>query len=115
MAMQEIPLPRGGKNYNFTIDLNGDEYDLDIKWNVRASAFYMDVYDSDGTAIILGKRMEPEVFLLDTVQGTDRPFGELVLVDDGRVRASPTPETISEQHKLVFIDPVSLVEDVVLT
>lgn len=40
--------------YEFSLDIDGVSYTFDVRWNGRASAWYVDVLLSDGTAVARG-------------------------------------------------------------
>lgn len=104
MAHFEIPVPINFRNFRFVIDMDGEEFQMDVKWNIRDEAFYLNFYDVSGQAIVLGKRMTANELLLNHIRSEDRPLGEVIVFDEGEVPSQPAPGTLGVEHKLIYID-----------
>lgn len=57
MAESELPIDATEKNYSVSTTLDGDVYTFAVRWNGRASAWFFDLYDVDGSIIIAGVRI----------------------------------------------------------
>ena len=53
----EIPLKASIGYYRLGTSIGGTHYLLDVRWNVSAAAWYVDFFEADETAIILGVKI----------------------------------------------------------
>ena len=91
-------------SFTQTIELDGSLYILVTKWNARAEAFYLDIYNSVKTLIIAGIKLVPNYdLLLQYEYLTTLPPGKLFVVDiqegDGRIEF----DTLGARFKLVYV------------
>lgn len=52
--MISIPLQPSLPEFDEQVSLDGANYTLSLRWNVRASAWFMDVYDDQETTLLAG-------------------------------------------------------------
>lgn len=58
-----LPFIPSDPNYQFQCSLDDQTYTFDVRWNNRDQAWYFDMLDSDGKAIILGVKIVLGTFL----------------------------------------------------
>jgi len=58
-----IPLVPSVPFYRIGVTLNDTRYLMDVRWNVRDSAWYMDLYESDETPIAYGLKLVIGVYI----------------------------------------------------
>ena len=85
----------------FSVDLGGDAFRLDIRYNDRDERYYLSVYDEDDVPVALSVKMVLDLPLLLRFTGTTRPKGELMLVDKGG--GQPTLGVLGDGVDLVFV------------
>jgi len=49
-----LPFIPSDGNYRFTTALAEVQFTFDVRWNVREGAWYFDMYDADGVAMVSG-------------------------------------------------------------
>lgn len=103
MAQFTIPL-ENNRNFSFLVKLDGPQFLIRMRWNVRDEAFYMDILDDQNDPVILGKRLSRNVAALGSVTRENRPQGSLVFVENGNKVTEATPETLGISHELVYVD-----------
>jgi hypothetical protein len=65
------------------VDLAGVAWNYRLHWNDRAERWQLDVWTTDGTKAIYGKRLVPNYPLLWAHTGRRPEGGDLVLIDTG--------------------------------
>ncbi len=87
------------------IDLGGESWNYRLRWNDRAERWTIDVYSSDGTKAIYGKRLVPN-YLLNWAHTGRRPEGGvMMLLDTGDPEADEacTFDGLGNRWKLVWL------------
>lgn len=83
-------------------DLDGQTFRLVLTWRERQGLWYLDLYTSGGTALLLGAALQPGSPLLLRRQGPEWPGGSLMLHDvDGSGEAC-TLSGLGTTHELVY-------------
>jgi hypothetical protein len=67
--------------YSFTVDLDGDLYQIGLRWNERDSAWYMSLADNAGEAIATGLRVVTGWDMLRRITDARRPPGAIIAID----------------------------------
>jgi len=52
-----LPFIQSDTNYRLVVPLSGVPYLIDVYWNDRDSAWYMDLYEADETVILTGIKL----------------------------------------------------------
>jgi hypothetical protein len=86
----------------FSIELAGDVFTLDIRYNDRDQRYYLSVLDEDDAIIASSVKIVRDTLLLETVIDSRRPKGEFLAVDTG-ARAEPTLGTLGNGVDLIFV------------
>lgn len=75
----EIPITVGDDYaIRFTIDLEGTTIGLRFRWHDRASGWFLGVYDADGNAIQVGRRINAGTSLFVDRFNPSLPGGQLI-------------------------------------
>lgn len=74
--MKTIPLSAGLANFSFTTRLNDTQLKFTFRWLTRYGYFSVDIFNSDGSALTLGRVLHVGVNLLD---GLNTQIGNIVL------------------------------------
>lgn len=87
------------------IDLGGVSWNYRLVWNDRAERWTMDIYDSDGTKRVNGKRMVPNYPLFWAQTGRRPEGGYLMLLDTGDPtgREQCTYDGLGHRWQLVWL------------
>ena len=110
MAIEEIPIENAAEgNLNFTVDLDGVEYELYFKYNRRDGRWYLDIIALDGTSIRQGIKITANTLLIRYCMDEGRPLGELFCVDTRNSPTDPSLEDLGINASLMYIEQSSLV------
>jgi hypothetical protein len=97
------------------VDLGGVSWNYRLYWNDRAERWHIDVYTSDGTKAIYGKRLVPNYPLFWANTGRNPEGGYLMLLDTGDPNATEqcTYEGLGNQWKFCWLvdDGIAVAED----
>ncbi len=87
------------------LDLGGVSWTYRLLWNDRAERYTIDVYNSDGTKAIYGKRLVPNYPLFWASTGRKPEGGYLMLYDTGdpQAREQCTYEGLGYRWQLVWL------------
>jgi hypothetical protein len=88
-------------NYLYTIDLDGKEYQLDFRYDVFRSSWYLSISKTDGTLLLSGVRLVPWIDLLSQYTKEDLPLGQLYLMPSS-YSYPMSPDTTLENLSTVF-------------
>lgn len=55
----QLPILFDYPEHRYTIALDGVQYDLRLIYRERTASWYLDLWDPDGNALLLGKRLTP--------------------------------------------------------
>lgn len=78
---EQLPLAPSIPNYRVGTVLGGTQYLIDVRWNARDGAWYMDVLAEDETPIALGIKIVLGAFLGGHVTDPSFPDGLLLASD----------------------------------
>lgn len=67
--------------YSETVDLDGENFLLVFKWNVRDESWYLSMYQEDETPVAVGMRLVVGWNPIRRLIGTDAPLGALYVHD----------------------------------
>lgn len=81
MAIRMMPFTNGEKVYRFRVDLEGEFFRFNVKFNQREGFWYFDMLDDEGTRIISGKKIVIGFPLLRWLASRNRPLGEMFAYD----------------------------------
>ncbi len=104
MAVYELPLRADLTHYDFETTLDGVAYVLELRWNVRDEAWYLDVRLADGTDVVVGVKVVLEWPLGTRSRHASRPPGQLVAFDTSGVRDEPKIDDLGSRVKLLYFD-----------
>lgn len=106
----DIPLSEGAPlpNFDFQTSLDGANYTLQIRWNVRWASWYLDVLDEQAQVVqIAGLRLCANWPLAAYNTGRSPP-GSFVLVDSAGEGADPDISSLGVRHKLLYYTAAEL-------
>lgn len=87
---------------SFTIELVGDVFRLDFRYNDRDQRYYLSIFDEDNSPIVLSVKVLLGFPLIARVTDPRRPKGDFIAVDVGAA-AEPTIGTLGAGVDLVFV------------
>ena len=91
--MPELISTEDSPYWNQQVDLEDTTYTFTFRWNDRESAWYFDIDEQDGSAIVRGQKILPFVDLLTRWADSRLPTGKL-LVDAVDSNERPTRESL---------------------
>lgn len=115
MSSLEIPLTPSIGSYRFGTVIETVAYIFDVRWNVRAQAWYMDIREADETPIILGVRLVLGVYLGRRSNHDLFKNGVLIAVDLGIHGRDAGFDDLGVRVVLKYIpvlDLIQLIQDV---
>ena len=104
MAIFQIPVQVGVRDQEFQVDLEGRLYTLRLAWNIRAEAWFLSLSDSDGVAILSGKKVVVDWDLLRTLADERRPPGRLAAMDLEGLGTAPGLDDLGERVVLTYLE-----------
>lgn len=107
MALR-IPLDGDDPHFTLEVDLDGADFQVQLDWNERDSAWYFTLRDSEGEDIVGSQRVASGWPMLRRVVDSRRPAGELVLVDIEGEGAEPTMGTLGVSCVLMYYEASEL-------
>lgn len=88
--------------------LSGQTYQCTFRWRSRVSAWFMDLADAAGNAIVLGRRVSSGGFPLAGCVATARPPGAIVVVDSDGANVDPGETDLGARVQVVYMTPDEL-------
>lgn len=82
MAFEVIPW-RDFSDFSQTVRLSGELYTLRARWNTVNEFWTLDIYDRNGTALLLGQKIVFNTDILARYQDPRLPPGKIFAVDAG--------------------------------
>lgn len=112
MAVLRIPTSPGVPHYRQQTELDSAVYTFDFDWNAREGAWYLSIADIDGVPIRSGLRLVPNWPLLRNLRHTQRPPGELIVLDQRG--AGITLDNLGVDVWLDYFDAAAMAEGAAL-
>jgi hypothetical protein len=81
MAVLVMPTAPANNAYTFRVSLEGVNYGFRFYWNTREGAWYFDLNDDAGEAIVSGQKLTADWPWLQNVVDRRAPPGDLVALD----------------------------------
>lgn len=89
-----IPLRGDLPFFDLGAELDGVTYTLQVRWNPRAAAFFLTVYDEPGENVLLGDARMVADYPLYSHRVDRQPPGALVVVDTSGAGEDPSAEVL---------------------
>jgi hypothetical protein len=86
------------------VDLDGTVFRLVLTWRERPACWYLDLYDSDGVALLMGQALRPGTAVLNRRSGAPWPAGQLMLIDQSGGNLPATMDGLGSSHALYYAD-----------
>ena len=98
--------------YQYTVDLAEVEYTYRLTYRERQDGWYLDLYDSDGEPLLLGRRLALGALPLKRRVVAGMPDGLFLLIDRSGSDTDPTYEDLGYRVRLAWIpsDDLSAVD-----
>ncbi len=106
--MQQLPLIPTTQHYRVGTTLDGESFVLDIRWNGRDEAWYMDVLTEDETPIRHGIKIVMGGVLGGRVTDPRRPAGLLLAVDPTGSLVDATLDDLGTRVGVYFVPSAEL-------
>lgn len=100
---QQLPMTSAFPSYRFGTSLNGEQYTIDVRWNGRDEAWYMDVLTEEGTPIRRGIKLVLGALLGGRCIDPGFPDGVLIAADLARLGRDATVEDLGERVAVYFV------------
>lgn len=109
MALFDLPLVAGSPSYRFGMVLQDASYLIDVRWNSREQAFYMDWYTESEAPVVLGIKVVLGTFL--GRRSDQAPFkdGVLVAVDTSGAEREATLDDLGTRVIVRYIPVEDLI------
>lgn len=108
MAIHYIPIQQGEPNYRIGIAIQGVAYLMDVRWNVRDAAWYLDLYDQNEKPIRTGLKCMLGTYLGRTCNQSPFTDGVFRVCDTSGVGRDATFDDFGGRVQLVFIPTLDL-------
>lgn len=102
MAVVTIPVTNDPESW-VAVKLDGVNYTLRLRWNVRSGAWFMDILDAEDNFLAAGRKLVVE-WALNLLRDTDPnlPQGMLFCRDTTGQKADPTLESLGTTVLLLY-------------
>ena len=101
----QLPLIPSEPNYRTGVTLDGEQFILDMRWNTRDDAWYMDLYEGDETPIRLGMKVVLGALIGIRSINPNQPKGVMMASDLSGVGADATLDDLGVRvHVYFFTD-----------
>lgn len=104
MAMVEIPIDAGLYAFSQEVQLDGAQYSIAFRWNVRAQAWYWSLYDNNGAAIVQGRRFVVDWPLLRNVSLINAPPGQFYAFNTTNPGVDPGLKNLGKDIRLLYAE-----------
>lgn len=98
----------GTPDYRFRSELDGVTYTLELHWNARLEAWFLDVGDVDGNVLKHGIRVVVGWPLLFRAVDEDLPPGDLMAIDTSGQDAEAALNDLGGRVQLVYVEAADL-------
>ena len=106
MVDRYIPLPLyEDADYNYSVNLQGESYILDFKYNERAKLYFMSLYTADNIPLVLGEALVP-TFPIMKDYALNTLTGFFWMEEKANIVSEPYklyPDKINQYYNLYFI------------
>lgn len=99
---ESLPLFPSEPNYRVSVVLAGTLYVLDVRWNGRDEAWYLDVSTEDGNPIRTGIKVVLGALLGGRVVSDDFPLGVFQAVDTTNAGAEAGFDDLGDRVQIYF-------------
>lgn len=88
--------------------LSGQDFILTFAWNPREGAWYLDIADQDGVAIVLSRKVVVDFPLVTRCTDPRRPAGVLMAIDTTNMGRDPQLDDFGTRVHLIYSEPADL-------
>ena len=103
-----MPVQPGVPAQEFRISLDGQLFRIAITWNERDAAWYLDLFDADGTLLLAGRKLVLGQALLARFRDARLPPGELLVLDTTSRDLEPGQQDLGGRVPLFYVEAASL-------
>lgn len=100
---QQLPLTSEFPNYRFGTSLDGVQYTMDVRWNTRDEAWYLDVLAEDGTPIRRGIKVVLGSLLGGRCIDPGFPDGVMIVADLARLGRDASIADLGDRVTVFFV------------
>lgn len=100
---QQLPLTSAFPIYRFGTSLDGEQFTIDVRWNGRDEAWYLDILSEDGTAIRRGIKLVLGALLGGRVVDPHFPDGVLIVADLARLGRDAAVDDLGDRVAVYFV------------
>lgn len=79
--MVQLPISQEGPHFRFSTELDDTTFGFEFRWNARDSAWYMSIFDGNGTELASGIKVVLNAALPANYTAAGMPGKALVAVD----------------------------------
>lgn len=103
-----IPTSTDLTHYDMQVVLDGTTYTLELRWNTRASAWFMHIFTEAGDPIVCGVRVVVDQPLGARTRDARRPSGFMFAVDTSGKHVDPTIDDLGERVQIIYLTAAEL-------
>lgn len=101
-----MPVVQEGPHFTFACELEGVSYTFTFRWNDRDSAWFMEIGDGAGLALISGLRIVINILLLKALRGGvsgDLPPGDFIAIDTTGREEDAAFEDLGRRVQILYV------------
>ena len=108
MATLVIPTDSEFDSFDFSVDLDGVTYTIDMSFNRRANLWMTSLWDSERDNLILGQIPALSgISLFYNYANAEIPPGEMLFIDETGQGRNPDRDNLGTDIKMIYIEALS--------
>ena len=104
MSVFLLPTRSDLPHFDFFTELDGTKYGLEFKWNEREESWYMSILDSEGTAILSGRKVVVNWPLFSRFAVAGLPPGNIIALDTAGTETNPGLTDLGDRVQIYYFD-----------
>ena len=102
MALKRIPVRNDLPAYSMRIELSGEIFALNFRYNQRSTRWIMDILTEDETPILEGVLLRVDVPLLSQYFDESLPEGDFIVLDRSNLGREPNRDNFGDELELFY-------------
>jgi len=104
MANLELPVTSDVPSYQFSVDLDGRNYKMKFRYNLRQLRWIWDILDTDENDILVGIPLLTNIGLNMRFNKESMPPGRFILIDEGGEDKDAERDDLGSRVKMLYIE-----------
>lgn len=99
-----LPVTQEGARFQFFCELDGISYSFLFRWNDRDGAWYLEIGDGGGAALVSGIKVVIDIWLLKAIRGLSAglPPGDFIAFDTANLDTDAGFEDLGRRVQILY-------------